>query len=336
MPDTRRTTTALQSSAVGFRALFDTLKPAPEQLHTTATNRTVQEAHGLVAGAILLVDSDNNHAQHLTQLLQWRGLFIEQCHEVRNAVRRLRQQAGRYALVIVNISDSSRPWELMLHDLQEAAAQARHHQGPLFLGISRTRKSLHFQLMLERRGYALPTRSNFGNVLESVDLLLLELKMLLAVGPHFKILHHYRQPGSDCAPGEEVAGVYLVHRAKEFLIHLSCPLLLVFDYLGHHSHLPQTASQIVSGLRANPFYQKHGANTAARLHPMRRIGRSSLKVYIQRLRGALGEAFHDAQLQLDPYNVLVSEETSSNVAAYRMRATFEWIHVDHPGSREEA
>lgn len=76
----------------------------------------------------------------------------------------------------------------------------------------------------------------------------------------------------------------------------------------------QTASQIVSGLRANPFHQKHFANAATLLQLTRKIGRSSLEVYIQPLRAALGQAFREAQLQLDPCKVLVSEETSSNTA----------------------
>jgi len=114
----------------------------------------MQGTHGLVAWEILLVDGDSNRAQQLTGPLQQRGLFIEQCHEVRNAVHRLRQRAGRYALVIVNISDSSRPWDLIFQDLQEAAAKSSH-QGPFFLGISRRRKSLQFQLMLERKGVRL-------------------------------------------------------------------------------------------------------------------------------------------------------------------------------------
>jgi hypothetical protein len=174
---------------------------------------------------------------------------------------------------------------------------------------------------------------SFAFVIEEVDFLVAELKERATVGPHIKIVHKYRQPGSDCAPGEEIAVAYVVHRARESFIRLSCPLLSVFDYLAHHTRLPQTAPQIVSGLRADPFYQKQGANAYTRGQLTRKIGRSSIKVYIQRLRAALGQAFRDAHLQLDPYKVLVSEDTSSNMAGYRLRATFEWIHVDLPAAR---
>jgi hypothetical protein len=177
----------------------------------------------------------------------------------------------------------------------------------------------------------LPTRNDFGEVLESVDLLLLALKTLRAMGPHFEILHRYRQPGSDCCPGEEVAAVNLIHWTGKFLVPLGCPLLIVCDYMAHHSHRLETASQIVSGIWADPFYQKHGANAATRVRLTREIGRSSFKVYVQRLRAALGRTFSAAQLPLDPYDVLSSEPMSSNVVGYRLRATFDWIHVDHPG-----
>jgi len=168
-------------------------------------------------------------------------------------------------------------------------------------------------------------------VLESVDLLLLELKTLRAIGPHFKILHYYRQVGSDCLPGEEVAAVHFIFRGREFFVRLGGALLLLFDYLARHSRLPQTASQIALRIQGDAFCQKHGANAGDGVRLVRKINRSSVKVYIERLRVALGQAFHDARVPLDPYAVLVSEEMSSNQVGYQLKATFEWIHVEHPG-----
>ena len=84
--------------------------------------------------------------------------------------------------------------------------------------------------------------SSIVPIVEKVDLLLTELREITAVGPRFRIVHRFRDPGSDCAPGEEVAVVHLVHGTREFLLRLSCTLLLIFDYLARHSRLPQTAS----------------------------------------------------------------------------------------------
>jgi hypothetical protein len=172
---------------------------------------------------------------------------------------------------------------------------------------------------------------NSVEVDEHVDLLLLELRTLRAEGPHLQIIHRFRHPGSECAPGEEIVAVHLLNRAKEFLVPLSCTLLLMFDYLANHAHLPQSAAQITAGMKADPFYHRHGANAATHVRLTRKINRSSIKVYIERLRTALMQAFRNARIQIDPFSVLVSEQTLSNEVGYRLRAHFEWIHIDHPG-----
>jgi hypothetical protein len=168
------------------------------------------------------------------------------------------------------------------------------------------------------------------SILQEVDFLVAELQDLSAAGPHFEILHQYRIPGTDCAPGEEIAVAKLLDRGRTYLLPLSLTLLLLFDYLAHHSHLPQTASQITAGMRAAPFYQRHGANAATHVRLTRKISLSSIKVYIERLRSALQQTFTDAQMRLDPCCVLVSRQTSSNQVGYQLLARFEWIHIDHP------
>ena len=58
-------------------------------------------------------------------------------------------------------------------------------------------------------------------IIEEVDVLVAEIRELNENGPHFRILHRFHAPGTDCAPGEEVAGIYLVHRGREY--HLRLP-----------------------------------------------------------------------------------------------------------------
>jgi hypothetical protein len=54
---------------------------------------------------------------------------------------------------------------------------------------------------------------------------------------------------------------------------------------------------------------------------------SSVKEYIKRIRKALDMALSEAGLNLDASKVLVSEQTVGNEVVYRLKATFEWLHV---------
>jgi hypothetical protein len=129
-----------------------------------------------------------------------------------------------------------------------------------------------------------------------------------------------------CAPGEEILIVYLVHRGKLYPLRLSRALRMLIDYLAKHSHLPQSASQIEAGMRADPFYMKHGTNAMLQNGLKRRISRSAIKEYVKRLRLALTFAFREAGLNLDPRWVAVSEPTVSNEVGYRLKVTVEWFH----------
>lgn len=177
------------------------------------------------------------------------------------------------------------------------------------------------------------TKDKLSAVLEEVDFLLLELRQLQSAGLHFKIVHRFRAQGTECAPGEEVAAVYLVHRGREFQVPLSLTLRLVFDFLARHTRLAECASQIEACFRADPFYIRHGANVENGRKLRRRVARSAVKVYVQRIRRALALAFREANLWVDPSKVLVSQETVMNEVGYRLRGTFQWLHADHPGRK---
>jgi hypothetical protein len=168
-------------------------------------------------------------------------------------------------------------------------------------------------------------------VLEGVDLLLCEQRHLRTAVLHFLLLHEYRLPGTDCAAGEIVAAVYLVHRGHEFYVPLSLTLRLFFDFLAKRARIPQTASEIVARFRADRFYSHHGSNVEGGKRLTRRIAQSAVRVYVDRTRRALAQSFRNANLRLDPSKVLVSEETVMNEVGYRLRGSFEWFHTDHPG-----
>jgi hypothetical protein len=170
-------------------------------------------------------------------------------------------------------------------------------------------------------------------VLDKVELLLTESKYLKAAGAHFRIVHRFRIPGTECLPGEEVAAVYLLHRGREYLIPFSITLRLLFDCLAKSSRAPQSASQIKACFRADPFYVRHGMHALKSSTLRRRIARSAIKVYIQRTREALARAFREANLRLNPRDVLVSQETVMNEVGYRLRGTFQWVQIDRQEKR---
>ena len=132
-----------------------------------------------------------------------------------------------------------------------------------------------------------------------------------------------------CAPGEEIVIVYLVHRSQLYPLRLSLALRMLVDYLARHSHFPQSASQIEAGMRADPFYLKHGSNALIHNGLKRKISRSAVREYIKRLRLALDLAFLEAGLNLDPQQVVVSERTVTNEFGYRLKANIEWFHIDN-------
>ena len=165
-------------------------------------------------------------------------------------------------------------------------------------------------------------------VVDGVNLLLAELRVLKSQGPHLMIAHRFRKPGMLCAPGEEVVVTYLVHRGRHYPLRLSLALRMLIDYLAKHSQLPQSASQIEAGMRADPFYLRHGDNAFSRNGLKRRISRSAVKEYVKRLREALALGFREAGLNLDPRQVIVSEPTVMNEVGYRLKATIEWFHMN--------
>jgi len=164
-------------------------------------------------------------------------------------------------------------------------------------------------------------------IVEEIDVLVAEIRELNSAGPHFRIIHRFHLPGTDCAAGEEVAGIYLVHRGREYFLRLSLALRLLFDYLARHSQLPQSAAQIEAGIRAERFYVEHATAVMGSRNFTRGIPRSYVKVYIERLRLALKRQFRKANLQIDTGDVLISQETVMNEVGYRLKGTFEWVHT---------
>lgn len=157
------------------------------------------------------------------------------------------------------------------------------------------------------------------------DVLVSELRGLLQSGPIIRIVHRFREPGTQCRPGEEVWAVFLIEQGNEIPLRLTLALRLLIDHLARTKHVPQSAAQIAAGMRASEFYLRHGANGGVILR--RKFGRSSIKEYVRRIRRALELAFSDAGYQFEPSRVLVSLTTFGNERLYQLRARIELIHI---------
>jgi hypothetical protein len=186
---------------------------------------------------------------------------------------------------------------------------------------------VRFQYELERRGFRVAYLHNIEQMLRTVDLMLFELARVDHDGPAISIIHRYRLyvDGAQCQAGEEVAGIIASHQGREAILPLSLATRLFFDYLARTKHTPQSAMQIVGHIRVHPFYQLHGMNCG--VPSTRKISKSCVKEYSKRIRQALGIAFDEISLPLDPGKVLVTQ-LAGNEAHYALKASVEWIHVN--------
>src|ERR1022692_4850289 len=87
-------------------------------------------------------------------------------------------------------------------------------------------------------------RDSMQPVVDGVDLLLAELRLLKSRGPQLRIVHRFREPGMVCATGEEIAVAYLVHRSKFYPLRLSLALRMLIDYFAKHPHFPQSGTRM--------------------------------------------------------------------------------------------
>lgn len=168
--------------------------------------------------------------------------------------------------------------------------------------------------------------NRFVPLVYDIDLVLAAQKELAAAGPSLTICHRFQAPyTSGCTPGEEIYFISL-DAAGGITIKLSTATKLIIDYLARN-RVPQNASQIEAGIRADPFYQKHGQNGNTRKRQTRKICRSMVRVYVERFRKALQTAFADAGRTLDPRSVLISEPTDGNEVLYHLKASIRWRHI---------
>ena len=100
----------------------------------------------------LLIDDDANHAAQLGSLISSRGLTLVRAISVEDALRTFRNGTCGFDLVILTMNDCERAWLKILHDLQQAVAQAALVTAPPFLCVSRVSRGIEFEIRVERMG----------------------------------------------------------------------------------------------------------------------------------------------------------------------------------------
>src|ERR1700692_714414 len=82
---------------------------------------------------VLLIDHDSTHAEGLIECLAKQfSLGVELCPTIQQAVIKLSRRDTDYDLVILNVSDASRPWIRFLHALQESFTNSGRAYGPKY------------------------------------------------------------------------------------------------------------------------------------------------------------------------------------------------------------
>ena len=102
--------------------------------------------------SVLLIDDDAALAERVGIMLAQRGLAVTRVADIGEAIKRLQVRARAWEIVILVITDLSRPWLTILRSLQEAARQEAFLDVPVFLCVSKRELGVEFQIRIERMG----------------------------------------------------------------------------------------------------------------------------------------------------------------------------------------
>ena len=167
----------------------------------------------------------------------------------------------------------------------------------------------------------------FLQLLQEVEFLFAQQRHFRARGVHFIIEHHDHEPGTLCAPGEMIANISLSGPEPRSL-GLAHTSLLLMDCLFRY-RVPLSARRIEEIMNSDPFYVYYAANRIGRNQVIARPDRHNVRVYYNRICRRLEAIIRDLGLNIDLHQILVTEMTDSNATVYRLKATFEIVHVDY-------
>lgn len=275
------------------------------------------------AAARVVICGDPDKAGSLLEAIQAQGhqaVCQKIPHQFSSNVRCLLSNSD---IVLVDVTSASSGILKSIEQLH--AANAAFNVGPRLLCFSTAHRNPHFVMAAKKWGAQYVRVDGVEMLCEAVNLLYAEIKELERKGPCFEILHRFSQ--GSCAPGEEIAGVFLVNNEIPLQLPLGLAQRFVFEFLAQHRRIALDAQQILSGLLGDWFYRDHAANSGQR--QLKKIRRPAVKVVMQRIREAMHSTFNHAGVNLDAYSVLRSYPVEgSKRVLYKLIAHVRWRHLD--------
>lgn len=172
----------------------------------------------------------------------------------------------------------------------------------------------------------------FRDLVEEVDFTLTEKRHIRARGVHLIITHLYHLPGTRCTPGEMVGDIALAGMPEPLSLGLSPRAMLIIDCLSRY-RVPLTSQRIEYILNNDPFYAYQATNQKGSVSLRVWFDQRSIRVYVERIQKRLAIALQQARRRIDNVCTLASISTESNVNAYRLNATVEYVHVNRRDKR---
>lgn len=144
------------------------------------------------------------------------------------------------------------------------------------------------------------------------------------------IIHDYTENQDECMPGEEVIAIVLVYRGKRYWVPLGPTHMILFDFLCRNRFCAHDAIWIASHMQLDPLVIYHGTNAPGHVGRPARTNRTAVRQQIKRIREALALLFEEEGLDLDAWDIVRSEESSTRVVRYRINADVSWVHWPPP------
>jgi hypothetical protein len=166
----------------------------------------------------------------------------------------------------------------------------------------------------------------FAELVQEIDVALAERRHLHQRGVHLIVTHLDHVPGTLCSPGEMIGDIAIGSVPEPVSLGFSHVSLLLMDCLCRH-RMPLTALRIEEIMNSDPFYVHYAANRIGR-NLVAFPDRSTVRVYVWRIRKQMEKVFREVGLGLDAQHVFVSETTETSVLVYRLKATVEFLHVN--------
>lgn len=150
------------------------------------------------------------------------------------------------------------------------------------------------------------------------------------VPPRLVIVHGYRRPGTVCLPGESIESAHLQYSPPDMVVpvRLSLAGLIVCDCMVRFHHTLLSTRHMERIVTSDPFYRHLGANSFERIKNVPKFTRTSLRVYVARMREQIAKAMKEGGSLLSAEDALASETTDSNVVVHRLNLPVDIIHRD--------